>query len=39
MTNHKNGPNGNTSVMLLPGLTGKRVVVTAGASGIGFAIA
>ena len=39
MTNHKNGSNGNPSAMLLPGLDGKRVVVTAGASGIGFAIA
>ncbi|MDB2399602.1 SDR family oxidoreductase [Planktomarina sp.] len=39
MTNHKNGTNGNRPAMLLPGLNGKRVVVTAGASGIGFAIA
>jgi len=39
MTNHKNGSHGNRSAMLLPGLDGKRVVVTAGASGIGFAIA
>ena len=39
MTNHKNGSNGNPSAMLLPGLDGKRVAVTAGASGIGFAIA
>ena len=39
MTNHKNAPNGNRSAMLLPGLNGERVVVTAGASGIGFAIA
>jgi NAD(P)-dependent dehydrogenase (short-subunit alcohol dehydrogenase family) len=39
MTKHKNGPNENRSAMLLPGLNGKRVVVTAGASGIGFAIA
>ena len=39
MTDHKNGPNGSRSAMLLPGLNGKRVVVTAGASGIGFTIA
>ena len=39
MTKHKSGPNENRSAMLLPGLNGKRVVVTAGASGIGFAIA
>lgn len=39
MTNHSIEPSSAPPSILLPGLKGKRVVITAGAGGIGFSIA
>lgn len=39
MSDNQQVPPSNTQTLVLPGLKGKRVVITAGAAGIGYAIA